>query len=420
MSDIIKLRNKATGEIIQIRRKTPSVSPTKSVEKPGAMQLLKSRENRVEKSITDRGNRLENIKSDLLATNPIRKVMGGLQVMDTPRAAFEAGLANPLLDMQKGIINPSVLIKDSIAGFKGQRQGEFGDPYRIAGFPEPIPTAMGMTLGFASPAKLLLNVKKSISGISKMSDKGILRAGDNLIKATDEAIKYSGNELNKAFSAVDTIKVDAGKVIDNVTKLPKGLIDAIEESVGNLSDIGNQMTVGHLRRIKQVVGKYKPTIFGKGERGVAENLEADKINNVYSFFKKELKDSVGKNTDSKTANNLMKMEEKYTDIQRSTDAVKKYTVDPTLRKPTKAGRVAKKVEEEGDVTGRVALNTIRENGGKEAKKLINKAVSDLEAFNRWRRNAEIASHVVKAGLYGGAIGGLGGYLAGKIYSRDSN
>lgn len=371
----------------------------------------------VQGEIAARGNVWENIKNDFMSPNPVRKTMGALSVVASPLTAIENTVANPSLAMQAGNFNPVDLAKEAYKGFTGQKQGQYGDVYREAGVPKPLAATAGLVLN-ASPIKAANMASKALSGISKMSDKGILKAGNSLINAGKQAETTVGTALNDAFKAVDNAPVDPTLITDTLAKLPKQLLGKIEEVFGGQIDL-TKVTVGQLRKMKQLIGKYRPSAFGKDARGVSENIEADEINTVYSAMKNLMEGSVVKAAGKDVAKKLMGLEKKFSEVTRASDYVKRTVVDPILMKATEAGKMAGKIQVEGKVGGRVALNTLR-NAGKEAKKSINKAMTEMEAFNRWRAASEVGRKLVNAMVYGGIGGSLGGLALGNIVKRDSD
>jgi hypothetical protein len=371
----------------------------------------------VQAQIASRGNVWENIKNDWNSPNPVRKTMGALGAVGSPLTAIENTVANPALEMQRGNFNPMDLAKEAYKGMTGQKQGQYGDVYREAGVPKPIAATAGLVLN-ASPIKMANMASKALGGISKMSDKGILKAGTSLINAGKQAESTVGTALNDAFKAVDQAPVDPQRITDTLAKLPKQLLTKMEETFGGQIDL-TKVTVGSLRKMKQLLGKYKPSSFGKEARGVAENIEADEINQVYGTIKKLLSDSVETHAGKDAAKKLMGLEKRFSEVTRASDYVKRTVVDPILMKATEAGKMAGKIQVEGKVGGRTALNTLR-TAGKEAKKSINKAMSEMEAFNRWRAISEGGRKVVNAMAYGGVAGSLGGLALGKVVRPNSD
>lgn len=417
MSDTITLKNKTTGEVITLKRKdSGGVLSTKKKEQKQVTPGVNINPVNTDEAIAARGTISGNIKENFVSPNPVRKLMGVAGVASAPLSAIGAMIANPALQMQAGNFNPIDLAKEAALGITGKKQGRPVDVYRRAGIPAPVASALDFAIT-SSPIKLAQVGKRFFGSIAKLSDKKILQAGNSLVRATEEASRFVGEKVGAAFKRVEDIPVDAKTFAENISKLPKILLGRVEEQFGKVQDISEKMTVGKLRQIKQFVGKYRPSAFGKSERGIAENIEAEDLNKVYGGFKELIKNTVKTATDEKTANELMKLEGSYSQVTRASDYVKKTVVDSTLLKPTKAGKMAGKIIEEGDVTGRTALNILRDSG-KYSKKEIDRAISSLEAFNRWRSLSELGKHAANAALYGGAIGGLGGYAASKVYSRS--
>lgn len=421
----MKLRNKITGEIIEKGIRSQVATP-----KLTNGDIFTQRAEKAQQEIAKRGSLWGNIIADIQSPNVIKKVVGGLQAMGSPLTQLEAGIANPALLLQTGDLYSQAkapttlgvlgegarrLAEESFKGFTGRRLGQYGDVYRAGGVPSPLAATAGFTLAM-SPVKAIQVLNRTFGAVTKLSDKGIMNAGNALIKAGGEAKVFTGTKLNEAFRTVDNVKVNADDFLNAVSKLPKTFISKLEEMFGNLDEVAGSITVGRLRQLKQTIGKVRPTVFGREARGAVETLEVEDINKVYSAIKKLMASSVEKATNKKTADALMKMEDTFTQVSRASDYIKKIIVEPTLRKPTRAGGMAGKMVVEGDVSGRIALTTLKKSG-KEARKTINQAVSALEAFNKWRAIVETTQHVIRAATYGGAIGAAGGMAAGKMAQR---
>jgi hypothetical protein len=418
MSDTIKVRDKITGEVITLQMK--GTSPTKGASAPVSRKEslsagVASRTSTAKEEISKRGNILGNVVSNLASPNPVRKGMGVLGVAAAPLSMLESGIANPALKMQEGNFNPIDLAKESFLGFTGQKQGQYGDVARIAGYPKPIAATIGLVASM-SPLKAGQAINKTFGSIKRLSDKGIIKAGESLINATREATQATGIKVGEAFKAVENIKVDPNRFIDSVSKLPKALISELEDRFGSLSDM-SELNIGQLRAIKQVIGKFRPGVFGKEARGVAENIEAEKINQVYGAIKKMLSNSVEIATNKKTASALMELEDAYSKVSKSSDYIQKTIVESTLGQATKGGAMAKKLALEGDVSGRTAMNILKQSG---ARKSINDAVRSLEAFNKWQAIGKFGKHAMDAAMFGGAVGSLGGLVANKVYNKDTD
>lgn len=419
MSDNIKIKDKVTGEIItlKLRDSTQVAAPVKTKE-----PYWKGFENRLglsNQEVASRGNLFQNIKQNVQSPSPVKRILGGVEAVAAPIQMVESGISNPILAYQSGVNSPFSLMKESIAGFTGKKQGEIGDVLYRAGLPKPMSSAMGLALTIGIPGKAAQYTGKFFNGISKMTDKGILKSGSALVKATQEAKKFTGAKLDEVFMPFNNINVDSKSLLNVLNRLPKTAVAGIEENIGYIKDIIKNPTLSNLRQVKHFLGELRPTAFGKEARGVAETLEGKYINEVYGGIKKLMENTLRDNFGDKTAQALMSAEKAYSSVSKASSYVKKTIVDSTLGLPTKAGEAARKLVTEGDVSFRTALNTLRKSG-KTAKKDIDKAVSSLEKFNRWMSLKKSAAMAAKAATYGGAVGALGGAIAGKVMGRNND
>jgi hypothetical protein len=400
MSEVITFKNKKTGETITLDKKVVSPAP------------VKNKSATIAEDIKSRGTIQGQIGSNLFAQSPLRKGVGALQTIGAPLPMIEAGIANPALAMQSGNFNPIDLGKEAIAGFTGQKLGQYGDVFRGANFPEPVAASLGLVLA-SSPLKALNMANKAFGKISKMSDKGILRAGDSLLSAVKNATTETGTKLEEAYKVVNDVTVNPVVFNSLLKRMPKPLLEEFENTIGK--SIFANPTVGNLRKVKQIVGKYKPSIFGREERGMSENIEGEKLNQLYGNIKMFIDTVVTSKKGGSVAQRLSKADDAFTEVANASDYIQKTITDPTLHLATKGGAMAKKLALEGDVSGRKALNILKSSG---ARKAINKALSDLESFNKWQFVGKLAEHAAGAATFGGAIGGAGGYIGSKMYNRN--
>lgn len=421
MSDTIKLRDKVTGEIITLRMKDTSPKSEKKAvasDKPVGIGAIDERSEKFKKEIASRGSLGGEIAGNLKSPNIMRKGMGVLGVMDAPRRAIEAGFANPALAMQAGNFNPMDLAREFKQGITGQKLGQYGDVMEIAGLPKPVSATTGLLLSSA-PGKLIQMAKRGFGQIAKLSDKGMTKAGSSLIKSTEEATKFVGSKVDEAYASISSTPVDVGSVKRVFNELPETLGNLIKKEFGidKIDDI-TELNMGQLRQFKQLVGKYRTSAFGRDARGVADNIDSEKINSAYGMLKKIIYSTTEQAHGKKIADSITKADKAFSEVSKASDYIKKTIVDPTLLKPTKVGAMAKKFIAESDMSGRDALNTVR-NSSRTARREIDRAVSELEKFNRWMGLSAIGQHAAGAAFYGGAIGGIGGYAASKVYNRNA-
>ena len=282
---------------------------------------VKRRGEEAQKDISGRGSIASNISDNFRSSSYLRKGLGALQVAGAPLTALQAGISNPSLQMQQGNFNPGRLLKESALGLTGQKLGEYGDVMSVAGAPKPIAATAGLILDVAGPIKVAKTVSKALGSISMMSDASLMKAGGDLTKAVESANTHVGTALGDAFKQVDGIKISNSDFTRNVSSLPKPLRQAVEEELGSLKNI--DPTIGNLRRIRQIVGKFKPSAVGREERGLAENIEADKLNTIYGSMKSTITNYVSKAIGAGKASNLLALEDSAANVYRASDLVNK-------------------------------------------------------------------------------------------------
>jgi len=414
----MKIRNKKTGEVIDLS--APKESP-------------KSKEAQTDERIKERGTIQDTVKKVSSESSGIKKAIAASEVADAPFAAVESAIANPALEIQKGNIGLSKtasmagpvgakpedardmgkVIKEAVLGLTLQKQAQYGDIMKNAGYNPILADAAGMVLHL-SPIKIYSEVAKTFGAISKMSDKGMLKAGENLLNAVNQAKEAAGTKLTQEFAKVaDNVPVDGLKFIEDISKLPAPIMSRAEAVFGNLADFANGLTIARVREFKRFLGKLKPNSYGQGERGLQETLDVQDLQKVYSNLKQRMVDTLSdKNVsgmDKKAVDYLMKLEDVFSDVSDAGRYIRKAIVDPVLSAPTKVGNFAKKVSSETDSAARMSLTTIKKTS-REAMNRINKAMKEIESFNRNEQLKQVAGHAINAAAYGGVAGGIGGRI----------
>jgi len=402
----MKLINKKTGEEIDL-------SPKK--EQP------KSPQEKTQERIQERGKIQDSIKRVATEKSGIKKAIAVSEVVDAPFAAIESAIANPSLEFQKGNFNPQNAVKEAILGLSLQKQGQYGDVMKNAGYNPVIADTLGLVLHL-SPVKVYTEVSKTFGAISKLSDKAMLKAGDNLLDAVNQAKTAAGTKVTEEFAKhADSVPVDGFKFIEDISKLPEPVMKRAEIVFGDLADFANGLTVGKVREFKRFLGKVKPNSYGQAERGIQENLDVQDLNKVYSNLKTRMESTLSdaaSGVDKKTVQYLMKLEEAYSEVVDAGRYIRKQIVDPTLEVPSKVGQFAKKVVSDEDMSGRIALTKIKKTSG-EAMKRINSAMKQIESFNSNQKIKQVAGRAINTAIWGGAVGGAaGGSIARRIRESE--
>ncbi len=402
-----KIRNKVTGEIIDLQTSKPVVSDAGKERSEGLLKKFNRLSKESEERITERGTIQKQVRTQFEKPELMGKLAATLTVIGAPFSAIESAIANPVLLAQQGNLSPLALAKESLVGLALQKQGQFGDVFKNIAIQKDVADVMGLTVSLAGATFLLKKLTGAFGTVAKMSDKGILKAGKFLINAADKAKKVVGVRIGKAFSTVDDIPANGIQFLDDVIRLPKSVLKRAEEIFGNLDDFADKLTVGKLREFKRFLGKLKPGAFGKGERGISETIDVIDLNKGFAKVKNLMKKTLEKSQGKKITDNLMDLEANFSDVIRAGNTIRKAVIDPTLRKATKAGKVAAGLGKEGDVTTRTALNILRKASA-ESKKAVDKSIILLNRFNRQRQLAEFGKRAIGAAAFGGVAGAVGG------------
>lgn len=409
----MKIRRKGTNEIIEIGEVTSS--PVQAVETPTAnpnmIDTIRSR-GTIQSDVQDIGRQFQ----EPGVMNKVVASARGLGTLFAPFQAVESAISNPIIKAQQGLNLSSPLeaaksygglMKSAVKGLTLQERGEYGDVLKQAGAPTPIAATGGFLLSLATPMKVFSQVNKELSGLGKITDRGLKKAGNRLVEASEAATTNVGKTLDDAFAQVASNPVDATKFTAILNELPEVLKNEVVKKIDG-QDLMNP-TVATLRKLKQLVGKHNPGSFGREERGLLENITSDNINDAYRGLKVLLQDSVS-SLGKDVAKSLMAAEEGFSRVARASQFVHKGVMDPVLRQATRAGEFAKRMTNPLIQSERVALSTLRK-ASKESKRGVEEAVEALKKFNRYRAGVDLGKKAAGAAIFGGAVGAIGGKAA---------
>jgi len=396
---------------------------TEGQEKKTTSFLPKEQE--VEQKISGREDSVSRLRKEVATPydfgqhpfkSTLKPLVTGLKTMAVPIQRTESALAGLGLGLQKGQVG------EGFGRFKqglfGQKQQELGDLVRTTGFGgefnEPLAATSGFVASLVTPIESMRKANKALSSIQRASDKGLLSAGNALIQGSDDAVRAVGSKLDDVYSKFNTVQVNANKILDDIVKLPKTVIEHIETEAGTkLDDLLSNFNMANARKLKHILGQLKPNVWGKGEKGLIENVQDMQLNRAYGSIKKAMQEALNNTGMSKEADRLLQADEAFTDTMRASQFIKKTIIDPTLRKPTKTGSMALRMAKEGDLSGRVALNTLKA-ASREASKNIMKAVNALDKYNSINFLLGQTKRLGSSAITGGAAGLLGGKIIGEF------
>lgn len=335
-----------------------------------------------------------------------------MKTIAVPFQRAESAVSGLGLGLQKGSLKEG--IKRAKEGLTGEKVQEYGDLIRTTGYGgdanEAIASTVGFTASLVAPLEYLKKVNKSLSSIQNFSDKGLMKAGKDLLKGSDEAVSIVGKHLDDVYAPINKVKVNPNNVLDDIAKMPETVIKHLENEMGSsVDDILSDFDISKARQLKRVLGELKPTSFGKAEKGAIETIQDMQINKAYSVIKRTMQEALESSGLTKEADSLLKADSAFSDTLRSSKFIRKTITDATLRKPTKTGSIALRMAKEGDLSARYALNTLKSASSK-ANKSITKAIEELDRFNQLR----VASWAAKRIGTGAVYGGIGGVAGGKV------
>lgn len=389
-------------------------------EKSASLGRFLPRKEDVEQQVSSRRDPVDILREEVFTPfdfkrKPIASVLkpfvtfGKLSAVPVTRAsAAVGGLGTGLQDV-KGFPQSFEMAKQ---GLMGEKQFRSFDPLRRAGASDIVAGAGEFITEIGIPMKVFDKVNKIFKGpISKMTDRKLLEAGDDLIKASDDAVTIVGDKLNKVYAPINNVPVNGAGILDDVAKLPDPLIKHIELQVGNLDDYLLDFNIQKARKLKGLIGEFRQSAFGKSERGLSELISDKQINEAYSSVKKSIQTTLKDQGLEKEALNLLEADDVFTETMKASNFIKKSLMDTTLKAPTKIGKTALGIEKASDITTRRALNILRD-GSLFTKVKIDKAVESLEKFNRLEKLIKFGESFGKSVAFGSVAGGVAGRFLG--------
>jgi len=334
--------------------------------------------------------------------------LAGLSAASVPTQAIESGISNIALGLQKED-KPSLgeLATEGLKGVTLQKRGRFEDVFRGAGLPETPAKLAGIATSLAVPIGIANKAKRAFGTLSKASDKGIAKASQAVIRSTDEAANIIGPKVDAAFEPVKNMVANRDTFTKSFSVLPKVIKKKASEVFGDIDDFAGSLNVGKLREFKRWLGQLKPAAFGKEAKGAVERIDDININQAFSGIKKligeTIETSIGGPAGKKASKLVLDAEERFTELKRATQFLRKTVVDSTLQVPTKGGALARKISKEGDLTSRTAINIIKKAGG-DANKTMNKAIDALNKFNRAQDVAQLFKRIISGATIGAGLG----------------
>jgi len=127
---------------------------------------------KVAKLIEERGTLLDQFTMAETTGGIGRNILG---VIAAPFQALESGISNPIIEMQRGNINPIDLISESAKGYAGIKRGQFGDFLQQAGTGEKTSATIGLGISFLVPLALA-KLGGKLSQVAQFADKKIVKA----------------------------------------------------------------------------------------------------------------------------------------------------------------------------------------------------------------------------------------------------
>lgn len=324
----------------------------------------------------------------------------------------EAGVANSLLNIQESdsSVPLQTLVKDAVAGVKGEKLGELGDTVRTMGVGGKYNEAIANYVGFFSAA-----------GLSNLASGGLLRSGAtkmqkavsrNVMRGKVKSIRKStrffkeqadlySDGIDEAFSGMrsefdNLYKNIGGNVLDGddvvkvqniVDDLPTDVVSTMKKQFGKKFE----SNISSAKAIKDHIRKSIPKNVWNGLEEVtpANASQMEKYNKMIEHYF-ELNDVIAKNA-GESSERLLALNAKFKDL---------HTLNKRIRPVLKNARGTTKttlrnIKSEANQGELAEINRFNKRFFKQGKEIL----KEIDTYNR---NKKIM-HGLKVGL--GVTGG---------------
>lgn len=180
----------------------------------------------------------------------------------------EGAIANPLMDIQEGKVNPAELAKSAVKGATGERKGELGDILRRVDVAEPIAAAGGFfaSMGLANAAttgKLASSARKGEAFVKSktpqvMNKDYVINRAKMAGQGMDELYGGLSDEYEQVFSKIGKNPVDPTKVNTVLENLAAQGQETIVGRIAKQLGSNPPSNVNTLQAMKQVLRKAVP------------------------------------------------------------------------------------------------------------------------------------------------------------------
>jgi len=371
-----------------------------------------------------------------------------LTTLALPSKMLESGISNPVIEMQKGNFNPIDLISESIKGFAGFKQGEYGDVATQAGATKPVASSLGLGYSFLIPISLSKLASK-LSSVTKFADKAIIKSTSKFIQTTTGAkkvdtgnkiidsivnfskkMKYGEGAMNKVgakvgayYDDIGNAQVNQGKFLDELSNMstsvkkaiadmPAGKITQVDDELINLAEKGNVVSV---HKAKEVVDDLINNYFTSANRTQKElKAISSKFNEIIddAVLKSKI-GSIGKSGAEQYVKNFQKVRKDYSVLKNGYGSIIKKLINPQTGQPTQTGYILREISDPYNIDVRQTLGSINKYGTG-----ANKFANDLNEINKSIKFREFAASAIKSAGRGLVIGATAGQILRKTNSDD--
>ena len=393
---------------------SPEVKPLSNEQNDDYVQRMVDAPENVANMVEKRGTLWEQYTADT-STLGVGKTF--LQNIALPSEMLEAGISNPVVEMQKGNFNPIDLISESARGFAGLKQGEYGDIGLQAGLPSIAASSLGLATSFLAPLALM-KAGKNFSSVSKFADLRIAKSVNAFfkkVKGLGGAMNKYGGKVGSYYDDIGSVTVNKGQFLDeladmstnvkkSVVDMPVGKMAQVEDDLLNLAEKGDVISV---HKAKEVVDDLINNFFTSTSKTQSALRKSSKnLGNIIDDGVLVSKTrQIGSKGAEKYVAGFQKARKNYSVLKNNFGYIQKKLINPQTGKPTQTGSILRDISDPRNINSRAVLRELNKFGTK-----ANKFAREMEAIEGAIKFREFTGSAIRSAGRGLVIGATAGQI----------
>lgn len=409
---------------------TPTVEPIKEEPDKEYIQRLMEAPERVAELIDKRGTLWEQYVIQSNSTKDSNPVIDlGNQLLNNisvPLKMLEAGVANPIIEMQKGNLNPIDVVAESFKGFAGLKQGEFGDIGRMNAYPEMVSASAGLAASFVLPMALIKAGGK-LKAVTKWSDSKVAKAISRFFKTMEKpngAMNKVGAKVGAYYDEIGGAAVDKSGFLDEVSRvsstvkrsivdMPTEKLRLVDDELLNLVDQG---TIKAAHAAKESVDDLLRSYFtstSKSQSALRESSGALGKLIDDAAYKAQVR-VLGEKAAKKYVSNFQRARKDYSVLKNGYAYIRNKLINPHTGELTKTGSILKEIADPREQNLRATLRSINKHGTG-----ANRFANEILSIEKAIQGREFFGRILQGVGYGAVVGTTIGQTVGRARSGDT-